>query len=236
MKQRHQVVIVGGGPVGVALAVELGQRGISCALVERRLTPQRIPKGQGLTQRSMEHFYFWGVADKIRAARLLPPEFPTSGVTAYKNLMSEFWYAPPLREIVNHYYFQEQERLPQYLTEEVLRARMAELPNVESAFGWAAQSVTQDEVARASPLPKNAVPGTKHWKPTTSSAAMAAILWCASRSASNGAAPTSTSSWCLRCCARANSTRGSSAFPRARHFAPCIRTSRAIGCSSAVST
>ncbi len=145
MKQRHQVVIVGGGPVGVALAVELGQRGISCALVERRLTPQRIPKGQGLTQRSMEHFYFWGVADKIRAARLLPPEFPTSGVTAYKNLMSEFWYAPPLREIVNHYYFQEQERLPQYLTEEVLRARMAELPNVESAFGWAAQSVTQDE-------------------------------------------------------------------------------------------
>ncbi len=51
-KKRHQVVIVGGGPVGVALAVELGQRGISCALVERRLTPQRIPKGQGLTQRT----------------------------------------------------------------------------------------------------------------------------------------------------------------------------------------
>ena len=49
MKSRHQVVIVGGGPVGVALAVELGQRGISCALVERRRTPQRVPKGQGLT-------------------------------------------------------------------------------------------------------------------------------------------------------------------------------------------
>ena len=118
MKQRHQVIIVGGGPVGVALAVELGQRGISCALVERRLTPQRIPKGQGLTQRSMEHLYFWGVADKVRAVRLLPPEFPTSGITAYKNLMSEYWYAPPLRELVNRYYFQEQERLPQYLTEE----------------------------------------------------------------------------------------------------------------------
>ena len=49
MKKRHQVVIVGGGPVGVALAVELGLRGISCALIERRLTPQRIPKGQGLS-------------------------------------------------------------------------------------------------------------------------------------------------------------------------------------------
>jgi 2-polyprenyl-6-methoxyphenol hydroxylase-like FAD-dependent oxidoreductase len=144
MKTRYQVVIVGGGPVGVALAIELGQRGISCALIERRLAPQRIPKGQGLTQRSMEHFYFWGIADKVRAVRLLPPEFPTSGITAYRNLMSEYWYAPPLREIVNRYYFQEQERLPQYLTEEVLRARMAELPNVESAFGWTAQTVEQD--------------------------------------------------------------------------------------------
>ena len=73
MKKRYQVVIVGGGPVGVALAVELGQRGISCALVERRPEPQRIPKGQNLTQRSMEHFYFWGVADELRAARMLPP-------------------------------------------------------------------------------------------------------------------------------------------------------------------
>jgi 2-polyprenyl-6-methoxyphenol hydroxylase-like FAD-dependent oxidoreductase len=145
MNHRHQVVIVGGGPVGVALAVELGQRGISVALVERRLTPQRIPKGQGLTQRTMEHLYFWGVADKVRSVRLLPPEFPTSGITAYKNLMSEFWYAPPLREVVNRFYFQEQERLPQYLTEECLRARMAELPSVDARFGWVAQSVTQDE-------------------------------------------------------------------------------------------
>jgi len=55
MQKRYQVVIVGGGPVGVALAVDLGLRGVSCALVERRTEPQRIPKGQGLTQRSMEH-------------------------------------------------------------------------------------------------------------------------------------------------------------------------------------
>src|SRR5262245_29382330 len=136
MRGRHQVIIVGGGPVGVALAVELGQRGIACALVERRLEPQRIPKGQGLTQRSMEHLYFWGVADKVRAIRLLPPEFPMSGVTAYRNLMSEYWYAPPLREIVDRYYFQDSERLPQYLTEQVLRGRMAELGNIESRFGW----------------------------------------------------------------------------------------------------
>jgi len=32
----QEVIIVGGGPVGVALAIELGQRGVRCALVEHR--------------------------------------------------------------------------------------------------------------------------------------------------------------------------------------------------------
>ena len=90
MAARFQVIIVGGGPVGVALAVELGQRRISCALVERHLTPQRIPKGQNLTARTLEHFYFWGCVDELRAARLLPPGYPIGGVTAYGNLMSEY--------------------------------------------------------------------------------------------------------------------------------------------------
>jgi len=145
MSKRHQVVIVGGGPVGDALAVELGLRGISCALVERRVEPQRIPKGQNLTQRSMEHFYFWGVADAVRAARMLPPDYPMSGIVSYRDLDNEYWYAPPLREIVNSYYFQENERLPQYQTEHVLRKRMAQLDDVESRFGWTAEKIEQDE-------------------------------------------------------------------------------------------
>ena len=75
MEKHYQVIIVGGGPVGVALAVDLGLRGISCALVERHLSPQRIPKGQNLTQRTLEHFYFWGVSNELRAARALPPGY-----------------------------------------------------------------------------------------------------------------------------------------------------------------
>ena len=96
MKKRFQVVIVGGGPVGVALAVELGQRGVTCALIERRREPQRIPKGQNLTQRSVEHFYFWGVLDGLRAARILPPDYPMSGSVAYRDLNNQEWAAPPL--------------------------------------------------------------------------------------------------------------------------------------------
>ena len=145
MAKRYQVVIVGGGPVGVAVAVELGQRGISCALVERRREPQRIPKGQNLTQRSVEHFYSWGVADQLRAARLLPPSYPMSGIVAYRDLNNEYWYAPPLREIVNAYYFQENERLPQYQGEYVLRARMTQLDGVEARFGWIAETIEQNK-------------------------------------------------------------------------------------------
>src|SRR3989304_3168049 len=125
MEERYQVIIVGGGPVGVGLAVELGQRGISCALIERHLTPQRIPKGQNLTNRTLEHFYFWACVDELRAARVMPPGYPIGGVTAYGNLMSDYWYTAygtgGRGEGVQSYYFQRNERLPQYLTEEVLR-------------------------------------------------------------------------------------------------------------------
>ena len=141
---RYQVVIVGGGPVGVALAVDLGLRGISCALVERRPGLQNIPKGQNLSPRTLEHFYYWGIADKLRAARVMPKGYPISGVTTYGTLLSDYWYLPPQREQVRKYYYQDVERLPQYLTENVLRERMAELSGVTNLMGWTAESVAQD--------------------------------------------------------------------------------------------
>ena len=38
------VIIVGGGPVGLGLAITLGQRGIRCLVVERYQQPQPIPR------------------------------------------------------------------------------------------------------------------------------------------------------------------------------------------------
>ena len=74
-----QVVIVGGGPVGMGLAIELGRRGIAAMVVERYLKPQPIPKGQTLTQRTMEHFHFWAWSRPY--ARLAP----SRGNTAHGN-------------------------------------------------------------------------------------------------------------------------------------------------------
>jgi 2-polyprenyl-6-methoxyphenol hydroxylase-like FAD-dependent oxidoreductase len=145
MSRVYDVLIVGGGPVGVALAVDLGLRGIRCAIVERRTGLGNIPKGQNLTQRTLEHFYFWGVEPEIRAARMMPKDYPIGELTAHGDLMSPYWYASAGREVVRPYYFQDNERLPQYRTEEVLRRKLDSLPSVDQFFGWNAQALMQDE-------------------------------------------------------------------------------------------
>lgn len=145
MSERFQVVIVGGGPVGVGLAISLAQRGVSCAVIERHTAVQRIPKGQNLTPRTLEHFYFWNCAEELRAARVMPKGYPIAGITAHGSLMSDYWYAPPQREVIRPYYFQDVERLPQYETERVLRARAARLPNITFRIGWTAETVEQDD-------------------------------------------------------------------------------------------
>jgi len=144
VSNHYQVAVVGGGPVGVALAVDLGLRGISCVLVESRTELSRIPKGQNLTQRTLEHFYFWGIVEELRAARVMPRGFPIGEITAYGNLMSPYWHAPAGRELVRRYYSQDNDRLPQYQMDTVLRNKMASLTNVEARFGWTAKTVTQD--------------------------------------------------------------------------------------------
>src|ERR671917_891584 len=143
-KQGTQVLIVGGGPVGMGLAIELGQRGIRCVVVERYASPQPIPKGQNLTQRTMEHFYFWGAEKQLRAARTIPREYGIGGLTAYGTLLSGYTYDWLQRELVRPFYFTDNERLPQYATEAVLRQRAAELPTVSTLYGWSADEITQD--------------------------------------------------------------------------------------------
>lgn len=146
MADRHPVVIVGGGPVGMGLAVDLGRRGVECLVVERHQTPQRIPKGQNLTQRTMEHFAFWGVEDEVRAARHMPEGYPNSGVTAYGNLMSDYSYPWWKRSMVGDYYSRPNERIPQYETERVLRETVTALDPVTVLYEWSGEGVDRNTV------------------------------------------------------------------------------------------
>ena len=131
-----QVVIVGGGPVGMGLAIDLGQRGVQCTIVERHVNPQQVPKGQNLTQRTLEHFRVWGIEEQIRQARIIPREYGIKGLTTYGKLLSEYHYDWFQRDKVAKYYFTENERLPQYKTEAVLRERVKELQCVTTLLGW----------------------------------------------------------------------------------------------------
>ena len=120
------VVIIGGGPVGLGLAIELGQRGVHCILAERHTQTQPIPRGQNLTQRTMEHFHAWGAEKQLRAARTIPPEYGIGGLTAYGTLLGPYHYDWLQRDLVKPYYYVANERLPQYATEAVLRIGVPE--------------------------------------------------------------------------------------------------------------
>ncbi len=64
------VLIVGAGPVGLTLAIDLGRRGVRCTLIEQKTAPHMWPKMERCNARSMEIYRRLGLAEKIRAAGL----------------------------------------------------------------------------------------------------------------------------------------------------------------------
>jgi 2-polyprenyl-6-methoxyphenol hydroxylase-like FAD-dependent oxidoreductase len=65
-----QVLVVGGGPVGLTLAIDLGRRGVRCTLIEQKEAPQFLPKMERCNARTMEIFRRLGIAERVRAAGL----------------------------------------------------------------------------------------------------------------------------------------------------------------------
>lgn len=142
---RYDVVIVGGGPVGMGLAIDLGQRGIKVCVIERHTKLQAVPKGQNLTQRTVEHFQVWQCEDALREARITPRGLTNGGYNCYRTLLSEYHYEWLPREQVRPFYNTDVERLPQYLTEEVLRNRASEIDNITCLYGTSAEKITQTD-------------------------------------------------------------------------------------------
>jgi len=71
------VLIVGGGPVGLALAADLGWRGVSCILVEEGDGTIYHPRANTVNARTMEFCRRWGIAEEVRNAGA-PPDFPST--------------------------------------------------------------------------------------------------------------------------------------------------------------
>src|SRR3984957_21125109 len=65
-----QVLIVGAGPVGLTLALDLGRRGVHCTLIERNKTSIQLPKMERCNARTMEIYRRLGISEQIRDAGL----------------------------------------------------------------------------------------------------------------------------------------------------------------------
>jgi len=62
------VLIVGGGPIGLALAGDLGFRGVDCTLIERTDGKVQQPKMDMIGIRTMEYCRRWGIVPWVHEA------------------------------------------------------------------------------------------------------------------------------------------------------------------------
>jgi hypothetical protein len=78
--RRTPVLIAGGGPTGLALASELGWRGISCVVVEQGDGGVDFPTTNLVNTRTCEYLRRWGLADQVRYRAGFPPDYPRNYV------------------------------------------------------------------------------------------------------------------------------------------------------------
>jgi len=142
------VVIVGAGPAGMCLAIDLAQAGVASTLLEARAADARFAARTNVTNsRSMEHFRRWGVAERLRRNVPLGPEISrdirfvtrvTGHVIAnFKNGV-QFAERAPFASEVSVWG-------PHSAIERSLRERIAELPSIDLRFNASVTQFGQDD-------------------------------------------------------------------------------------------
>jgi 2-polyprenyl-6-methoxyphenol hydroxylase-like FAD-dependent oxidoreductase len=150
---RTDVLVVGAGPVGLALAVDLGRRGVRCTVIEQKAAPEFLPKMERCNARTMEIFRRMGLAEKIRAAGL-PADVPMDVYVVLA--MNE----PPLLRLPypsvaearaqiaasadGSLPLEPYQLISQYTLEPLLKAEAERLPSVRVRYGCEFVSLTEE--------------------------------------------------------------------------------------------
>ena len=151
------VAIIGGGPAGLMLAIELGCRGIDCTVLEEDIGAPDFPKANATSSRTMEHYRRRGFASQIRTLGLTEdhPQDVVYCTTLAGRELTRF-SIPSRKQALERTFFGDygEESWPtpelphrgqQMLMEPVLRAELAKYPSVKLMLGWQAQSISMDD-------------------------------------------------------------------------------------------
>lgn len=144
-----EVLIVGGGPVGLALAVELGMRGIRAVLLERSERHAEQPRAKTTNVRSMEHMRRWGIAERLRDLAPFGRGYGTDVVFATRLFGHELAcfdnaFHGQLPGVRDERFAEGMQWIPQYKVEGVLRQRAAEFPAITMLMATELAGLSQD--------------------------------------------------------------------------------------------
>lgn len=141
---RTSVLIVGGGPFGLTLAIELGRRGVDAVLVDAKPGTAVNPQANATQARTMEHYRRLGFSEEIRSLGL-PADHPTdiAYFTRYAGLELARFRLPTARQaqvlartLGGSWSAAElPHRVSQKFVEQVLRRHAVAHPSISVNFG-----------------------------------------------------------------------------------------------------
>ncbi len=143
------VLVVGGGPIGSALSIELRLHGIDVLVVERDAEIRLgHPKARSNNMRSLEHYRRWGISDALRAHAWTTRD-PQQRLVIAETLLAEPLGAYTLRygrhaEEARDLAAEPSLSVPQPVTMRILRERSIEL-GAQWRLGWEAVEIVQDD-------------------------------------------------------------------------------------------